>query len=430
MHEEAFVDGEIASRLQIVTKAIIQNVRNVRSIFLTGGFGKGEGSVEVKQERETRFFRDFDIAVIVDSAPQRDSLKKLYDQIYRSLGLPNPENSLFRFSSFVVDIRFLKNHDLIYPDIWFYDLKVASKLLWGEDIRGSIRTDKMSIPLSSGLRVLFEKVCGLLGNFSYGNLKPDCVQEEEEESLIFECYKTFIEICTALCIISRNYDSKYVYRAKNLQNIYRTEFPDLAQVLPDLPETVTKCTDFKLRPDFDRIHEDPVKLWFDARDTLETILCWYLEKYSGLSSTDWDSSQDQIRAISKSYYKPFLNSLIRKRLRSSNEIILDVSSLLFQALVNIEYSYVVTRHFSKAYIHPLRDPSIAPSLKFFLAGAMILFSLNKDGTIEKRLLEKAISQLRCCIPIKVSTLDGVGWDITRKHFLKAYGLYRGYHFVK
>jgi hypothetical protein len=61
---------------------------------------------------------------------------------------------------------------------------------------------------------------------------------------------------------------------------------------------------------------------------------------------------------------------------------------------------------------------------------MLLFSLNRDGTVEKELFQKAAEELRHCIPLEISTIDSSGWDGLRRHFLKAYSLYRGYHFVK
>jgi hypothetical protein len=73
---------------------------------------------------------------------------------------------------------------------------------------------------------------------------------------------------------------------------------------------------------------------------------------------------------------------------------------------------------------------VSPSLKFFSAGVMILLSLNRDRTVEKDLFQKAVKELRHCIPVEISTVNYLGWEALRELFQKAYGLYRGYHFVK
>jgi len=430
-YKSTWVDAQIASRVRLITGIILENVPYVRSILLTGGFGKGEGSVKTTNDAEVICLRDFDIVVIVDRIPKEKAVQKLYNQIYRSLNLTNPEYMLFRFSNFVVDIKFLRKKDLIYPDIWFYDLKAASQLLYGEDLRNLIPWSKEEIPLSSGLRILFEKATGLLGLFSYADcLKTEKPSEEKKELLIFECYKTFIEICTALCILAGRYEPKYADRARIFEKLYFNEFPELAKVLPDLPDRVAACTSFKLKPDFTEVDDDLVDLWFSTRDYLGTVIRFYIKRYLGITTLNWRNLPRYTKNVARHYYKPFLKSLMYAKWGSSNRILLEISSFLYQALTNIEYSYVVTRNVGRLYLQPLRRWYMAPSLKFFSAGIMTLLSINKDGTIEKELFQKAVEELRECIPVEISTIDSSRWDALRRHFLKAYSLCRGYHFVK
>jgi len=152
------IDAKIDSQLHSITDAILESISGVKSIVLTGGFGKGEGSVEIRGDGKVAFVHDLDLAVIIDRIPREKTVQELYEQIYGSFGLTNPEHKLFRASSFVVDIKFLRKKDLIYPDIWFYDLKAASQLLYGEEVRNLVPWGKKDIPLSSGLRILFERV--------------------------------------------------------------------------------------------------------------------------------------------------------------------------------------------------------------------------------------------------------------------------------
>lgn len=426
-YASTLVDDHITFRTKLITQVILKNVPYINSILLTGGFGKGEGSIKI-ENNEVICLRDFDIAVIVDRIPNKRTIENIYDQIYQSLNLTNPENKIFRFFNFVVDIKFLRKKDLIYNDIWFYDLKVASKLLYGEDIRQSISSSKKEIPLSSGLRILFEKVTGLL-------FHVDCMEEkkppkEKKELLIFECYKTFIEICTSLCILANRYEPKYADRAKIFEKLYFIKFPQLAKVLPDLPKRVTACTNFKLKPDFTKVKEDPVDLWFTTREYLEVILQFYIKRYLRITSLDWKDLSDYTKNLAWHYYKSFLNSLLCAKLGYSNSILLDFASFFYQALTNTEYLYVVAFNTGSLNLRLLQRGFISPSLKFFSAGTQILFSLNKDGTIEKELFQKAVEELRNCIQVETSTFDSIGWNIQRRHFMKAYSLYRGYHFVK
>ena len=434
-YENNSIDAQIASKLQIITNTILENVLSVRSILLTGGFGKGEGSIKKINNGKIICLRDFDLVVIVDRIPNEIAIQKLYNQIYQSLNLPNPESTLFRFSNFVVDIKFLSKKDLIYPDIWFYDLKTASKLLHGEDIRNSMSCSREEIPLSSGLRILFEKVAGLIALFPYvdSNLDKTRIEqmsEEEKNLIIFECYKAIIEMCTVLCILAKRYEPKYAERARIFEDFYSTDFPEIAEVLPDLPKQVILSTNFKLKPDFTKIDEDVIELWFSTRNSLGIVLNFYIKKYLGITTVDFKNFPDYTKSISRSYYKPFLNSLISIKKQTFNETFLSFASFLYQLLTNIEYSYVVARDLRMIYLQPLTRWYVSPSLKFYTAGVLQLFSLNNDGTVDKKLLQKAIKELRHCIPIENSTLTISNWFALRKLFQKAYNLYRGYHFVK
>ncbi len=434
-YENTSIDTQIASKLQIITKTILENVFSVRSILLTGGFGKGEGSIKKINNGKIICLRDFDLVVIVDKIPNEITIRKLYNQIYQSLNLPNPESTLFRFSNFVVDIKFMSKKDLIYPDIWFYDLKTASKLLYGEDIRNSISCSKDEIPLSSGLRILFEKVAGLIALFPYvdSNLDKTRIEEmseEEKNLIIFECYKAIIEMCTVLCILANRYKPKYAERARIFEDFYSTDFPEIAEVLPDLPKQVISSTNFKLKPDFTEINEDVIELWFSTRNSLGIVLNFYIKKFLGTTTFDFKHFPAYTKSISRSYYKPFLNSLISIKNQTLNETFLSFANFLFQLLTNIEYSYVVGRDLGILYLKPLTRWYMSPSLKFFAAGVLQLFSLNQDGTVEKELFQKAMNELRYCIPVDNYTVNITNWFALRKLFQKAYNLYRGYHFVK
>ena len=424
------VNKQIDSQLQLAAKTILKNITNVRSIIIAGGFGKGEGNIKLTENGKVRCLRDFDIVCVVDRKPNSKVVDELHDQIYKSLGLINPESSLFRQQSFAVDLKFLRKEDLIYPDIYFYDLKAASQILWGEDVRPLIPWTKKDVPLSSGLRLLFEKICGLLGHFSIAYVQGKTPTYQEKESLLSECRKTFIEIGTALCILARKYEPKYAQRAKILENFYATQFPELARVIPELPKKVVEYTDHRLRSYSLESYEDPVELWFSAQNYLREVFNFYLKRYTGKSLSDWDTLPNLMRTVAREYYKPFIGPLLQTRLHFSSRFVLDVATFFYQGLTNLEYAYVVALDEGRTHLRPLLRWYISPSLKYFPAGAMLLFSLNRDGTIEKDLLRRAAKELRNCIPIKISSFDASGWEKLRYNFLKAHSLYRGYHFVK
>ncbi len=429
--EDSEINNQIDSQLNLVTKTILKNTTNVRSIIIAGGFGKGEGSYKLAEDGKVSCLRDFDIVCVVDRKPTLRAVDQLLEQIFESLGQKNPESLVFgREQSFMVDLKFFRKDDLIYPDIYFYDLKAASQVLWGEDVRSLVPWTNKDVPLSSGLRLLFEKVTGLLGHFSIIYVQGATPTHQERESFLSECRKTFIEIGTALCILAGKYEPKYAQRAKIFENLYPTQFPDLAQVLPDLPNRVTEYTNQRLKSHSPSNHEDPVELWFSARDYLREVFEFYLEKYTGKPLSDLNALPNLMKVVAREYYKPFLGPLMHARFGFSSSLLIDFAAFLYQGLTNLEYTYVVALNNEGVSLRPLMKWYVSPSLKYFTAGALLLFSLNRDATIEKNLLKRATGELRNCVHVELSSLGPSGWEELRCRFLKARSLYRGYHFVR
>jgi hypothetical protein len=427
VYEQEWIDKQIESKLRLITNVILENVSDVRSVFLTGGFGRGEGSIEVTQDRKILCLRDFDIAVITDNVTKRSTQLKLRDTIHESLGLLPAKDKFFaRASKFVVDIKFLTEKDLIYRDIWFYDLKVASHILYGEDVRHLIPWNSKDVPLSSGLRLLFEKICGLIGVFPSAYLEGGEIPEQKKKLLLLECYKTFVEICTALCILANEHQPKYADRADVLKKIYRSRFSGLAEILPNLPQKVKACTNFKLKPDFADVRENPFALWFETRRYLGSTLVFYLEKAFNIKLSDLGDLPSYMKKISRFYYTHF----IQDKLQFSNELLLDFASYVYQAISNMEYMYIILTSTGSLCLRSLIQLFISPSLKFFPAGVLLLFSLNRDGTVKGSYVEKASDLLDHCIPQNLSVSPSSQWNLMRERFLKAYDLCQGFHLVK
>jgi hypothetical protein len=425
------VNNQIDQKLQTVVKTLIENVHGIKSIMIAGGFGKGEGSIKLTEDGKVICLRDFDIICIVNHKPSLKAVEEVEEKVYKSLGIPNPISCDFeRGQNFAVDLKFLRENDLIYPDIYFYDIKTASQVLWGEDLREINPWTKKDVPLSSGLRLLFEKVTGLLGYFNVTYVKSTEPTSEQKNYLISECHKTFIEIGTALCILAGQYEPKFSQRARILKDFYQVKFPKLSQILPKLPKKVSEYTNLRMNLKSPHVEEDPIDLWFLTRNYLEETLKFYIEACTGRSILEWSSLPKLVRVLSPEYYNPFLRSLLKNRLHSSNAQILHLLGFLYPGLTNLEYAYVVTSAREGTFWKPLKSWHVSPSLKYFTAGALLLFSLDRDGSVDKILLKAAQEELDKLIYSNISSFDKRGWEKLRIRFLKARDLYRGYHFVR
>jgi len=422
VYEEDWIDEQISSQLGLITETILKNIAGVKSIILTGGFGRGEGSIKFIGNKMVMPLKDYDIVVVVEEVPSEKDRRKLQRKIYSKLGIEDPESSLFRFSKFVVDIMFNTKNSLTSPDISDYELKAASSILYGEDIRNLNPWGYDDIPLSSGLRLLFEKATGLIGQFSYNYLRSVELEGPRKEGIIYECNKTFMEIATALCILMRKYTHTYVGRMKIFREHYKTDLPCLYKQLPDLPERVTSATLFKLRPDFSLVKMDPIDLWFDTRNYLEIVLRYYLEKFLNSTFSDWISFPEKARSTMwHNYLRPFIRNFTRK-IGIEQEGAIAISNIVSQIIMNINYMHQILRRNGTLYLHPLLRPQ-APAIKVFLAAPLILFSISRNGSLHEDYLEKAREELRYCIPSGFTSLSMSEWDILRSLYLEAYKLH-------
>jgi hypothetical protein len=428
-YNEEWIDAKLQSKIDVVTEELLKSVEGIRSILLTGGFGRGEGSIRLLKERELKLLKDFDIVVIVDEIPPAPIQESLLETIYARLNLKNAEHEKFRFSQFVVDIKFLRTTDLAYPDIWFYDLKSAGKLLYGESISKYNSYSAEDIPLSSGFRILFEKVTGLLAHFSYDYLKGKSIDSDERDSLVYECLKAYIEMGTVLCILTKNYRPSYLERSYIIRKIFDHELSDLAKIIPEFPSLVERATSFKLRPDSIAVNQDPLEMWFLTRDHLGVIIRFYLERILDVRINDWTDLPSLKYKLAKTYYVAMLQSWMRQKLGHGPAGLIKLLNLLYNTLLNLEYIYQIRKNEQKLYLKPLQVP-VSPSLKFFLAAPLALFSLNKGASVKQEYLDSFFNELKYCIPIDVIGPNENKWEIAKDHYLKAYRLYNGFHMVK
>ena len=423
VYEEPWIDEEIQCQLDTIIKIIKSNVPTVRSIILYGGFGRGEGSVRVVGTKVVPL-KDYDIAVVVDKKPNHRVVQALNDEVYTKLKMPNPDETDFHFLNFAVDIGFTRRKYLgMFPDIGTYDRKVASNLLFGEEVRSLIPWKVGDIPLSSGLRFLFEKMTGLIGNFSQEYLLGTEIEEYNRRLLIYECYKTYVEIATALCLLMKCYEPSYRERMELFKNNFERELPDLYEKIPDLPEWVTKTTKFKLRPDFESVKEDPIDLWFHTRDVLCTVLEYYLEDFLDTKINNWTNSYEETCALmGRRYHKSLMEKIVSVKMNFKSEYLSSLLTLFLQIYLSYRSTHQLLKEHGILRLKFLTHPRIPITNMTYLTTPIVLFSIKRDGKIDETYFEEAKKRLDYLFPIKEMD-ENSPWDTLRETYLKAYYLY-------
>jgi hypothetical protein len=153
IHNRSDIDQGILRDIEFVRSALESSLIGYDSIYLVGSFGRGEGSVRFDGFR-WKGINDYDLLVICPDELQITlSLKDLGSHLARQLAID------------FVDIRCLSRSSLptLIPTIEHYDLKYASLLLAGEDVRGEIPPfESEDVSCYEFVRLLCNRAAGLL----------------------------------------------------------------------------------------------------------------------------------------------------------------------------------------------------------------------------------------------------------------------------
>lgn len=374
---------------------------NLIAIILFGGFGKGEGSVEITGGKPIPY-NDFDFYVVTREKLSDETLDSISHRASATIGrggeeiAHHPEQRYDSTKFFHVDVRCIPIEML--PNLMktqrYYELKHKSIVLFGDstvlDQIPTITPD--DIPLSEGLRNLFNKLHTMLLG-----LQPSYT-EDQRKIKIFWSYKAYLAICESLLILSRRFASSAFERDKLFAEIYQKEFPDLYARLPHLAKKVDRATLFKLKLNFDEDHE---KLWHDATQDIIEVFHYFIEKMTG--------EQDIVKVIKNRlpyiYFKPYLEQKI------------GVNFFPSQYLLNI--GYVIVMHKSEGlYLKPLlqwKDVGLHMILPIYY---LLEYVLEKNDERKQHYLDEAYKELQQFIPVREKEF----WHL-RERALKAFGLY-------
>lgn len=261
----------------VIVEEILKEVKPI-SIYLIGSFGRNEGSLHLS-ERAIRPLRDYDILIVVNKYVKGDVIKEIRRNIHKRLGLPDPFLKRFKFKGFTVWITQVTLKDInAFPLLKFYELKEASTLLWGKDIRDSIHLSFEDVSAYNGILILFSKVEGLMGLLDIDALKRRRNLKETID-FVYECMKTYVEIGTCLSLLVKMYEPSFLGRCIKLSKNFKILFPELEKMNSTLPSLmVTYAYKRLLIEDEFLSNLDFGKLLVGTLKDLKMVIWYYIRK--------------------------------------------------------------------------------------------------------------------------------------------------------
>ncbi len=378
------VEAGLSQQFNLVVREVTKVYGNECTLILAGGFGRGEGSMRLTGNGWPLPLHDFDLYVVTDKKVASETHAIMERRILT--GLSQMTGSDLEGEHFVLGIQAIPLGSLarLPPDLSTYELKSASKVLHGSDVRPRIPVGKGDVALASGAITLFHRTTALLKNMEPEYLEVHEYPLRRSLETVYECCKVYTEICTALSLIGRFYEPSYRLRAENFRANYDL-FPSLKKQIPELAEKISFYTELKLRSDFSPILQRPVETWIEARRVLNLSLRYFLSRFLGTdSNAAWPELCQRAEGKLRWFFFHDYLSFYLSRLGLRGSPLVHAASLAFQAFDSASFSQKVKR----AGRAPARRPFslTAPILNVYLGSALTLYSLDDRGTVEDDIL--------------------------------------------
>jgi hypothetical protein len=424
IQDKPIVDAVIEGHMQLLKSLCVTHIgANLVSLVLGGSFGRGEGSVLIDRNGTVEPLRDYDVRLIVRQPVLRDRIERVRAEFMRLSKLGDTDEHFSGQRGFSLTLEPLTQQQLTTSfvrdrDLRAYDFLNASQVLFGEDHAPALRFPAASIPKVNGLRLLYKKMIGLVGHRDRLAIAGDV-----RRTLIYECDKTFVEICTALVLLAGAYVASYQARAELFAQHWQDWFPDLARDCPDLSDQIYRATQEKLCPGSTSVL--PADQAFEqARAALLAVHRFYVRQLYGLEVTPGQTSTRQLRgALTQDFFKVAVRTWLQQR---------HLSGKLSSAALNTAYHHLLRRAFARSAgqrgVRALWESaraSEAPQIDIFLAAWCALAALGEQPC--DRLLQCANVSLDRLPGVSSSRAQLVGWpyySATRERLVRAFSLWQ------
>ena len=440
-HDDPRVDEAIGSHMQAMAKLCCSAFgSNLASVVLSGSFGRGEGSAILHPNGSVEPLRDYDMRLITHSPVQSQQLETVRSEFMKATSLGDTQEQFSGQRGFSVTLEPLTTGQLRTSfvrgrDLRVYDHLNASLVVWGEEHAETLKFPAADIPRVNGLRLLYQKMMGLVGHYP----GPDCPRADTEatrRTLLYECDKTFVEICTALTLLAGHYLPSYRGRAEQFSLHWRRWFPQLAKALPDLDAQVQRATAEKLRPG--STGQLPVnQAVAQARRALSVVHRHYVKALYGVEVVPDQAGAARLsRLLQHDYFRVELMVWLKER-RMNNPVARWALNAAYNRKLRLDFARALGLTGSKALwesMYPGRGE--APHADIFLAAWCALAAMRLEpgsSGPNTALLNRAeelldrLSGFKAVVPANRKG-DAGGWSYyrsVRERLIRAYSLWEG-----
>ncbi len=223
------VDNFVASQLEQITDGVCAVMgRDLEAIVLTGGFGRGEGSVAVAADGGMHIVNDYDLEVVYREQWGR-RLSKLFSHIKYRTRLHRLAETLARalqVKQVDLGLRGSRSYSITTPvRLADFDVKYGHQLLWGSRDPVTVMPDFQpeDIQPFEGTWLLRNRGNGLLLGRLY--LTPGQLPAHKREYFFIGVNKAILAMGDALFIGAGKYRASYAHRARHIAGVIPQSCP-------------------------------------------------------------------------------------------------------------------------------------------------------------------------------------------------------------
>jgi hypothetical protein len=280
------IDAKVEADLDVIQREILNLLNgHAKAILLTGGFGRGEGSVDLSVGG-VRILNDYDLAILLEASNHwhylrlfrryHQALQTLAEHLAKQLGMKQVDLMLRPYSYFT-------GHPPLR--IENYEVKHGHRLLHGRadpcDLMPDWRPE--DIPWFEGTWLFRNRGLGLLIAAAYFN-ETGQVAQRDRENLVIECIKAQLAMGDAVLLLNRRYHHSYAERARRICSLPWADVPDGEALRQHYSEALEQ----KLRPDFGRLDTRDVRVWWSEITRLfDRIFRYFESQRLGAHFADW-----------------------------------------------------------------------------------------------------------------------------------------------
>jgi predicted nucleotidyltransferase len=391
-------EPEMQRILELTIETVLKYLKeNCLSIYLIGSYGRNEGAIYVDHSC-IRPLRDFDILVVTNRTVSNKTIKKITDELHEKIGLVSPTNSPFVEFCIWITATTFSELTRCPPLLKFYELKVASRHLYGIDVRDLINLRFEDLSLYNGILILFTKVNGLLilypsSLYSFNGIV----------NYVYEILKLYVETPTIFSLIDRTiYETTFEKRCLAFYDKFRVCLPSLFRLIPALGSyTISGSVRRKLLTK-DYINSLDLKaLSMNAINALDKLISIYIKIAYGVNIPTngfTESNEKLIYKIGVITLTNFFSDYLRKVLRTKLNLLSRVLGLM------LYFPYIFITNFN--FVIKARREGLAVRLKLVFAPRNNFTYLTYAGIIMlKRLFNDSRKIHNECLKIFESYLQ-------------------------